>query len=501
MLTTSLRAVVVASLFAVPCLRAADQPQWGQAWSRNLASDEKHLPDTFDPATMKNVRWVAELGTQTHSTPIVAGGRIFIGTNNAKPRDPKHEGDRGVFMCLDEKTGAFLWQLIVPKQIEDKYLDWPEVGVSSPVTVEGDRAYTVTNRGEVVCLDVKGMANGNDAPFKDEGRHMTPQDQPPLTPGATDADIIWLTDMVKEVGIATHDNAHSSILIRGDHLYVNTGTGVDNTHAAIKTPNAPSLIVIDKRTGKIIARDDEHIAPDIFHCTWSSPSIGKVNGKDLLFFCGGNGIVYAFDLLPPNAPTDKIATLHKVWQFDFDPSAPKKDIHSYLKNRQEGPSDIYGMPVFYDGKLYVAGGGDIFWGKNEAWLRCIDPSASGDDITAKALLWSYPLNKHTMSTVAISDGLIYLTDAAHTVHCVDLATGMGVWTHEMNGDFWASPLVADGKVYVGTRKGDFAILAAGREKKVLCSVDFKSPISATATAANGVVYVATMKQLWALGVK
>ena len=106
-----------------------------------------------------------------------------------------------------------------------------------------------------------------------------------------------------------------------------------------------------------------------------------------------------------------------------------------------------------------------------------------------------------MSTVAISDGLIYLTDAQRTVHCIELATGKGVWTHEMNGDFWASPLVADGKVYVGTRKGDFAILAAGREKKVLCSVDFKSPISATATAANGTVYIATMKQLFALGLK
>jgi len=326
-------------------------------------------------------------------------------------------------------------------------------------------------------------------------------DQPLLTPGATDADIIWLCDLVKEAGIATHDNAHTSVLIRGNHLYLNTGTGVDNTHAAIKTPNAPSLVVIDKTTGKIIARDDEHIAPDIFHCTWSSPSIGNVNGKDLLFFCGGNGIVYAFDLLPPDAPTDKVATLHKVWQFDFDPSAPKKDIHSYLNNRVEGPSDIYGMPVFHNSKLYVAGGGDVFWGKVGSWLRCIDTTASGDDITVKGLLWSCPLSKHTMSTVAISDGLIYATDTEGTVHCIDESTGNVVWTHEMKGGFWASPLVADGKVYVGTRKGDFVILAAGREKKVLCSVDFKTPISATATAANGTVYVATMKQLWALGLK
>jgi outer membrane protein assembly factor BamB len=479
-------------------LSAADQPQWGQAWSRNLASDEKGLPDRFDPVTGQNICWSADLGTQTHSTPIIAGGRVYIGTNNTNPRDPKHIGDRGVFMCFDEKDGHFLWQLVVPKLDADKYEDWPEVGVSSPVTVEGDRVYTVTNRGEVVCLDAKGMANGNDGPFKEEGRHMTPHDKDLLEPGVTDADIIWLCDLVKEAGIATHDNAHTSILILGDYLYLNTGTGVDNTHGAIRKPDAPSLVVVNKHTGKLLARDNERISPDIFHCTWSSPSLGMSQGKQVIFFCGGNGIVYAFDLLPPDAPTDKVQTLHKVWQFDFDPSAPKENIHSYLKNRQEGPSDIYGMPVFHDGKLYVAGGGDVFWGKNEAWLRCIDPNASGDNITVKGLLWSYPLNKHTLSTVAITDGLIFLTDTQKTIHCVDQVTGKGLWTHEMNGDFWPSPLVADGKLYVGTRKGDFVILAAAREKKVLCSVDFKAPISSTATAANGTVYIATMKKLYAV---
>ncbi len=114
---------------------AADQPQWGRAWTRNLVSDEKNLPDGFDPETKKNVKWVVDLGTQSHSTPMVAGGRIFIGTNNTNPRDPRHAGDRGVFMCLDEKDGHLLWQLVVPKLEDDKYFDWPETGMSSEATI------------------------------------------------------------------------------------------------------------------------------------------------------------------------------------------------------------------------------------------------------------------------------------------------------------------------------------------------------------------------------
>ena len=166
----------VLALMAVALpVRAADQPQWGQAWSRNMVSSERGLPAEFDPKTGRNIKWTAKLGSETHSTPIVANGRVYIGTNNNDPRDPKHEGDRGVLMCFDEKTGKFLWQLVVPKREEDRFHDWPKTGWSSPVTVEGDRVYTVTSRGEVVCLDAKGMANGNDGPFREEVAHTIPK--------------------------------------------------------------------------------------------------------------------------------------------------------------------------------------------------------------------------------------------------------------------------------------------------------------------------------------
>src|SRR5438477_6898711 len=140
-----------------------------------MVSDEKGLPDSFDPKTGKNIKWSAQLGNETHSTPVVARGRVYIGTNNAEPRDPKHQGDRGVLMCFDEKTGQFLWQLVVPKREDDPFLDWPNTVLSSPVTVEGDRVYLVSSRGEVMCLDARGMTNGNDGPYLDEAAHMTPK--------------------------------------------------------------------------------------------------------------------------------------------------------------------------------------------------------------------------------------------------------------------------------------------------------------------------------------
>jgi len=481
---------------------AADQAQWGQAWSRNIVSDERGLPDSFDPETGRNVKWSVELGTETHSTPTIAGGRVYIGTNNGHPRDPAHQGDRGVLMCFDEQTGRFLWQLVFPKRTEDIYFDWPNSGIASPVTAERDRAYVVNNRGEVLCLD--------------------PTPAPPK--------ILWRFDLPTGAGIWSHDAVHSSILIHGDHLYLNTGTGVDNTHRHIRTPDAPNLIVLDKRTGRPLAREREGIAPNIFHSTWSAPSLGIVNGRPLIFLAAGNGLVYAFDTLTngvmerwsngvtdrnqsaqhSNTPllhysitpalqhsTNPPASLRKLWQFDFDPAAPKTNVHKFVTNRRESPSDFFGMPVFHDDRLYVAGGGDIWWGKNEAWLKCLDATRTGD-ITTNGLVWSYTLRKHVLSTPAVYHGLVFIADCGPALHCVDAQTGQPCWTHELKGEAWASPLVADGKVYLGTRRGAFYTFAAGREKKLLSTVELGRPISSTATAANGVLYVATMNRLYAL---
>jgi outer membrane protein assembly factor BamB len=481
---------------------AADRPQWGQRCSRNMVSEETGLPESFDPHTGTNVKWSVALGSECYATPVIAGGKVLIGTNNSQPRDPRHQGDRGVLMCFDEADGRFAWQLVVPKLEGDVYLDWPQAGICSPSTVEGDRVYAVTNRDEVVCLDLHGMANGNDGPFRDEGRHMAPQDQPPMEVGPTDADILWLLDLRSAAGVRPHDSAHCSILLDGAYLYVNTSNGLNSKHTGVEKPEAPSLVVVDKATGRLVARDREDIGPRIFHSTWSSPALGEVAGQRRIFFAGGDGVCYGFaalgptETLPPR-PADEIAALRRLWRFDCDPTAPKEDVHRYIRNRRESPSNIKSMPVFHDGRLYVTVGGDIWWGKHQAWLQCIDATKTGD-VTDGGLLWSYPVERHCCSTPSIHEGLVYVADCCGKVHCVDAQTGHPYWVHDAGGEIWASTLVADGKVYIGTRKGDFWVLAAARDKQVLSHIRLDDPIHSTAVAANGVLYVGTMTRLYAL---
>ncbi len=471
--------------------QAGDQAQFGQAWSRNMVSAETGLPSSFDPATGRNVLWKIPLGTETHGTPVVAGGRIYIGTNNGNPRDPRLKGDRGVLLCLDEKDGHLLWQLAVPKLTEDKYMDWPNMGHCSPVSVEGDRVYTVSNRGEVLCLDAKGMANGNDGPFKDEAALATIEGEKPVEPGDQAADIIWRSDLREVAKIWPHDSAHSSVLIDGDLIWLNTGNGVDNTHRLIRRPHAPSLVVLDKKTGRLIAQDAEEIGPKIFHCTWSAPSLATLGGKKQILFAGGDGVVYSFE---PPEPGPEVKSLKLLWKYDPDPTGPKEFVHKYTQNKQEGPSNIYGMPVVKDGRLYIAAGGDIFWGKHKCWLKCVDPMAEG----GPKEVWSQPLHGHVMTTASVADGLVTIADVGRNISCFDAATGAPLWTQDGHADFWGSPVTADGKVFLADRKGWVTILAAGREKKLLAEIDLRSPMSATPVMANGTVYFATMKELWAV---
>ena len=536
-LIVTIRCVLLAALAALSIgqAAAADHAQWGQRFSRNMVSDEKGLPATFDLESGKNVKWSVPIGTECYATPVVAAGRVLIGTNNENPRDPRHKGDRGVMMCFAENDGRFLWQFIVPKLEGDIFLDWPKAGMCSPATVEGDRIYMATNRNEAVCLDLAGLANGNDGPFKDEGRHMAPGDQPAMEPGPTDADILWLFDLRANCGVRPHDSVHCGVLIDGPLLYLNTNNGLNSQHSGVEKPDGPSLIVLEKATGRLVAKDDEKIGPRIFHSTWSAPALGEVSTvaasaravddaasvvsvakkRRLIIFCGGDGVVYAFEALDaknvlpsqsqdtqpsPPAPLPQAGegsrTLKRVWRFDCDPTAPKENVHRYIRNRKESPSNIKSTPVFHEGRVYVTGGGDIWWGKREAWLKCIDATKTGD-ITADGLVWSYPLEPHCCSTPSVRDGLVYVADCRGKVHCVDAATGKPYWVYEVGGEIWSSTLVADGKVYIGTRRGHFAVLAAGKEKRVLHTCKFDDGVIGAPVAANGTLFISTMGRLYA----
>src|SRR5437899_10132774 len=208
-----------------------DWPMWGGTPDRNMVSAMKGIPTTWDVKTKKNIKWEAQLGSQSYGNPVVAGGLVFVGTNNASLNDGKVKGDKGILMAFRESDGEFQWQDVNDKLPSGRANDWPFQGVCSSPLVEGDRLYYVTNRCEVRCLDIHG-----------DGNKLSK--------------LIWKFDMMEEVGSQPHNMSNSSPVSYGNLIYISTSNGQDESHVHIPSPRAPAIIAVNEQTRKLAWEDN-----------------------------------------------------------------------------------------------------------------------------------------------------------------------------------------------------------------------------------------------------
>ena len=229
----------------------------------------------------------------------------------------------------------------------------------------------------------------------------------------------------------------------------------------------------------------------------SSPALGRIAGKELLIWCSGRGVCYAFDPDFAARGDGKLARLKMVWQFRcVDPAT--YDAGSIAKRPQQ-KVEIVASPVIYRNRVYVVVGNDLRDAGRRAppgRLVCIDATGTGD-ITRTGKVWSFDDIRSSSSTVAIADGLLYTADASGMVYCLDADTGRVYWTHQTSA-VWASPLVADGKVFIPTYNTGLLVMAAGKHKRIIAQSPSHSHMVASLAVANGVLYVANQKYLYAL---
>ena len=530
-MTTNIIKVTFILCTAIAC--AEDWALWTGPYGRNFSA-ENGLPETFDRNKRHNIKWVTRLGTVAFGCPTVADGRIFVGTNHeAVSDDPRFtDADAGVLACLDESSGKILWRLVSPERTEGfppkTHMVQQKWGICSSPTIDGDRVYIVTNGDDVLCLDIHGMKNGNDGPFQDEAQFMARTGKPPIELEESDADIVWRYDIPGELSVAPHDVASCSVLIHGDVLYTSTSNGI-GTGSPVYALNteAPAFIALDKHTGRLLAIENEKISERLWHAQWSSPSKGQVGDKTLIFLGGGDGICYAFEAISEDDIAGKKEApghLKTVWRYNCNPPHytrdPKGkriyyyqgDVRVYKEKKQNGyntegfnsgngsfigPNQIIATPVFHENRVYIATGRDPIHGLGQGILHCIDATKTGD-ITETGKIWSYEGIGRTLSTVSISEGLVYAVDLNGHLHCLDAATGKLYWIHDTKEETWGSPLIADGKVYLNTKR-TFWIFEAGKKKKILFTQGGGSECAPI--AANGVLYAFIRNHLYAISEK
>jgi outer membrane protein assembly factor BamB len=465
-------AVVLGAATLVADPAEVERAMFGNTFVRNMVSAEKGLPSEWDVKTGKNVKWWADVGSQAYAGPVTLGGKVFVGTNNEGRRNPKLERDRGVVMAFDAKNGDFLWQMTHEKLSAGRVNDWPMQGICSTPFVEAGRLYYTSDRATIVSLDTEGFRDG-----KNDGVQTEKETSP------IDGDVVWEYDMIKELDVFPHNLAVSSPLVVDGILYATTGNGVDEGHINIPSPQAPSFIALDVKTGQLVW-DSNLPGEKIFHGTWSNPTYGVIKGRPQVILPGGDGWVYSLE-----PKTGKL-----MWKFNANPPGAK-----YILGPRGTANEVIATPVIYDDKIYFGVGQDPEHGEGVGNFWVVDATMDGD-VSEKAKVWHRGGNEfhRTISTVAIQDGIVYAADLSGFLYAMDAKTGELFWKHDMLAAVWGSPFVADGKVYLGDEDGDVEILEASKTKKVVGTLNMGVSVYSTPVARDGVLYVLARNRLFAL---
>ncbi len=415
---------------AISVTSATDWPEW-RGPSRDGRSSETNLPSRWSPAG-DNLAW--RIPTGGRSSPVVFGNRIYLNTPTG---DPANTQER--LVALDAETGKIVWERRFSLYLSDvpqHRSSW----ASPAVDPETGNIYMFTVAAQLICL-------------------------------APDGTILWDRSLPDEYGaVTTHGGRTTSPIVEGDQVILNAlilAWGDLN-----RTGNR--YFAFDKRTGQTIWVS----SPQARHydTNYSSPIVSTINGTRALIVGGTDGMYHAL----------KVNTGEKIWSIEVSKrailnSAIVRDDVAYLTHGEENiDTTAMGMIAAVDATRTGALGVDAFKWRTRGFLP-------------------------TFASPVMDAERLYTVDNSAIVGAFDLKTGARLWEKTLGTLQKGSPVLADGKLYVGTENGKFFILrpsATGVEvldEDLLGTAQSPEPIVASPIVADGRVYVTSMDAMYAIG--
>jgi outer membrane protein assembly factor BamB len=351
------------------------------------------------------------------------------------------DGGNLVLLCAST-AGKELWRRKVGSGNQRIRGDEGNLASPSPCT-DGTHVWTMFGTGDLACFDF----DGNE---------------------------VWHINLQERYGRFNIQHSMASTpALDGDRLYVQLihGDGRANTHEAV-------VAAIDRRTGKEVWRQSRITgATDENEHSYASPTLYNFGGKKFLITHGADyAIAHRLDdgselwrLGGLNPHDDPDRQYHPALRFVASPAVA---------------SGIVVVPTAKNGPLYA--------------LR---PDIKGD-ITDKADARHRirPANTPDVPSPLIHDGLVYLCRENGNLICMDAQTGDPVYPEQRTEPdrYRASPVYADGKIYVTARKGVVTVIKAGREFEVIAKNDLGEVTTASPVISNGTIYIRTFDALWAI---
>jgi outer membrane protein assembly factor BamB len=148
--------------------------------------------------------------------------------------------------------------------------------------------------------------------------------------------------------------------------------------------------------------------------------------------------------------------------------------------------------VFHEGRIFLSRGY-----RNSDYMA-LRPGGRGD-VTKTHVEWVASSGASYVPSIVYYDGLLYMTNEVGVVTCADARTGERVWRHRLDGIFFASPVAADGKIYMVSETGETFVLRAGRTPEVLATNDLGERFLASPAIAGGRIFLRSDGTLFAVG--
>ena len=428
-------------VFVLAALSAAQASDWPQ-WRGpyfNGSTDEKNLPSNWSKTD--KIVWSVDLAGSSAATPIISGNRVFLSGVDS-------DRDMLLAMCFDRTSGKLLWQHDIGKGISKDRRS--TCAAASPVT-NGKIVVFFYANGDLICFDLNGHRQWARNIRDDYGPFAflwTFSSSPTLFNGK-----LYLQVLQRDVPVQ--------------------GRGLKDKK------NESYLLAMDPGTGKTLWRQ---IRPSKARSesreAFSTPIPFSFNGNQQLLIVGGD-VLTGHDL-----ETGKELWRWGTWN-------PRRITHWRLV-----PSPITG-----DGVILVCAP------KNYP-VYAIRPTGTGvqDD---SAIVWVSQEVREVSSDVptpAYYDGDFFvLSDLRKRLSRVEPQTGKVKWTIQTPGraKYEASPLAADGKIYIINHAGEVAVVnAANGEIINLISMDEpigREVVRASISAAYSQLFIRTTRRLYCVG--
>jgi outer membrane protein assembly factor BamB len=226
----------------------------------------------------------------------------------------------------------------------------------------------------------------------------------------------------------------------------------------------PFVVALDSGTGEVRWKTPRNtLATKTF--SFSTPIVIEVDGEQQII-SAGSGFVGAYD--PRNG--------REIWRVNYG----------------EGYS-VVPRPVFADGLLYVNSGFE------QATLLAIDPTGASGDVTDTHVVWQHDRGVPLTPSILAIGGELYFVSDNGVASCLDARTGAVHWTKRLGGDFSASPVFAEGRVYFQNEAGVTYVVKANTTYELLATNGLEERTLASPAVADGALFLRSESHLWRIG--